>query len=190
MKNNITIEAKKNFLQFILKNHKLKRRESAWILNYLMNHEIVLNKTHFVEKVDKTSRGLRIMTEDTRRQEQPFTFYKEGKAFHNPEQAFHDIRLNWHQSLYVEILFPQAWMNSEYLLVLENNPFYHWNETIPLGTKEKADRAMDSFLYESQRNQILKDINSALENDDRESFDYLSERIHELDYKLSHQSSD
>ena len=36
--------------------------------------------------------------------------------------------MNWRKALYLECVFPEAWQTSQYLSVLEDNPFAPWNE--------------------------------------------------------------
>ena len=88
-----SLEDKKNFISWFVSNHALKRREALWILNYLLNHELLLKQVHFVERVDCTPKGMWFSTDKA--PDESFYFYKSGVRFNNPEQAFHDIRLNW-----------------------------------------------------------------------------------------------
>ena len=57
MYSRVQLKDKKKFLKWFLQRYQMKRRESMWILNYLLNHDIVLNKTKFVEEANKTPRG-------------------------------------------------------------------------------------------------------------------------------------
>jgi len=118
----ISLEAKKIFLGWFLDRHQLKRRESMWILNYLLNHDIVLNKVHFIEAAEKTPRGMMMSTMGTNTE--PFLFYKNGTLFSDPEQAFHEVRLNWQEDMYIELVFSEPWKSAEYLTVLEDNPYF------------------------------------------------------------------
>lgn len=178
----VSLEAKKAFLGWFLDRYQLKRRESMWILNYLLNHDIVLNKVHFVEAADKTNRGIVMSTIGT--DEEAFLFYKSGSEFDNPEQAFHEVRLNWHSDLFIELVFQDAWKSVEYLSVLEDNPFYSWNDAIPERTKKEADKALEAFLMNIQKQRILSQIDEALENDDREAFLALSKNLQTVEKSM------
>lgn len=179
----VSLETKKKFLGWFLDRYQLKRRESMWILNYLLNHDIVLNKVHFVEGADKTNRGIVMSTIGT--SEEAFLFYKNGSEFDNPEQAFHEVRLNWHSELFIELVFQDAWKSEEYLSVLEDNPFYTWNEAVPEETRQKAEQGMDDFYIETQKQRILSLIDDALEQDNREAFLSLSKELQEIEKELS-----
>lgn len=178
MATRISINKKKAFLKDFLENNQLKRHESLWILNYLLNHELILNKVHFVEAAEKTVRGIIISTVDSTGI--PFAFYKEYKKFTNPEQAFHDIRLNWHSELYIELNFPDAWNDSSYLSVLEDNPFYSWNDHIDYEVLQKAEDGMDSFLYEFYKMRLEEAIAEAVDENDEEAFSENAKVLNEL----------
>jgi len=178
MSTGITLDEKKSFLAWFLDRYQLKRRESMWILNYLLNHDIVLNKVHFVENADKTPRGILMSTIGDSRD--AFQFYKDGQLFDNPEQAFHEVRLNWHSHLYIELFFADALKSEEYLGVLEDNPHAKWNDLLDEETINKASKGLDGFLLHEKKMHILFQIDQSLEKDDRERFFSLSEELNQL----------
>ena len=59
---NVNVLEKKRFINWFLNNYQLKRRESVWILNYLMNHERVLEHVHFVDEARLCPKGVVIST--------------------------------------------------------------------------------------------------------------------------------
>lgn len=179
MKKEVSIQSKKDFIAWFLSNHSLKHRAANWILNYLKNHEIILNKIHFVENADKSPRGV-IMT--AKGIDYPdFQFFKDGKIFNNPEQVFHDIRLNWHYDWYIEIAFPNAWQSELYLTVLEDNPYYTWNDAVSEKTEERVNEALDDLSYGVYRNQLLDKIDDALVAGNEEDFNEYSSQLNQLD---------
>ena len=46
------------FCKMVLNNYQLKQRECVWILNYLMSHDQLMHKVHFVEHAKYCPRGL------------------------------------------------------------------------------------------------------------------------------------
>jgi uncharacterized protein YpiB (UPF0302 family) len=178
----IELKEKKRFIKWLLGRYQMKRRESMWILNYLINHDIVLNKTRFVEQVDQTPRGIRIATIGT--DTPAFRFYKEGREFEDPEQAFHEVRLNWHTDLYIEVIFQDAWNSAEYLSILEDNPFAKWNDTITDELSMEVDEALERFQLMERKQELLKEIDAALEGEKRESFLSLTKELRKIDERL------
>lgn len=182
MNTRIQLKEKKQFIKWLLGRYQMKRRESMWILNYLLNHDIVLNKAKFVEQVDKTPRGIRMATIGT--DDPAFKFYKEGQEFQDPEQAFHEVRLNWHTDLYVEVVFQDAWSSKEYLSILEDNPYAKWNDAITEELSMEVDEAIERFQLLERRQELLKEIDLALEDEERESFIELTHELREIEERL------
>jgi len=187
MYSRVQLKDKKKFLKWFLQRYQMKRRESMWILNYLLNHDIVLNKTKFVEEADKTPRGIQMGTVGS--DAEAFRFYKDGLEYDHPEQAFHEVRLNWHTDLYVELLFQESWLSPEYAEVLEDNPYAKWNDRMPDELDQQVDDAVDSFYLQEQRQQLLDEIDRALEMDDRDEFYELTKTLKDVESKLENEVS-
>lgn len=183
MNDRVQLKEKKQFLKWFLQRYQMKRRESMWILNYLLNHDIVLNKAKFVESVEKTPRGIRMSAVGT--DTEAFKFYKDGHAFDNPEQAFHEVRLNWHTDLYIELIFSDAWMSSEFVSVLEDNPFASWNDSISQELSQEVNMAIDQFQLQERKNEVTREIDEALEADNKVRFFELTNELKALEDQLS-----
>lgn len=178
MPEEITVEKKKSYLKWLTRNYQFKVRESLWILDYLYNHQSMLGKTHFVEKVEETPRG--IYLSDRTSPEKDFVFYKKGHSFEDPVQAFHEIRLNWSSDLYLEIDFKEAWQSKEYLSVLEDNPYAPWNEDL---SKDLFYEMKEALRYETMlqnEKKLIEKIDEALRLEDKSQFDQLSKQLHAL----------
>lgn len=182
MSSEITNTDKKHFLKWFTQNYELKRRESLWILDYLYNHDIMLEKTHFVENVDQTSRGIYMTVKGN--QKPAFRFYKNGHAFKDAMQAFHEIRLNWSSSLYIEIDFEDAWEQPNYLAVVEDNPYFPWNENIPNEISATIDNALDYETLIIARKQILNEIDTVLMGGQEDLFNELSNELIAIEQKI------
>lgn len=181
MHTHIPVKDKKKFLGWFLQSYSLKSRESVWILNYLLTHEKTLLHVHFVEEAHTSPRGMVVSTQGEGRV--GFEFYKEGHLFLDPEQAFHDIRLNREQELYLELLFPHARQSEEYSAVLEDNPYHRWNDTIPTETLVRAEDGLAFFLLTQKKQALLGQIDEALEKNDRLTFLALAEEYTRIDAK-------
>ena len=62
----VSVNEKKDFIRWFLNHYQLKRRECVWILNYLMSHDQLMEKVHFVEQAQYCPRGI-IMSSSLRR---------------------------------------------------------------------------------------------------------------------------
>lgn len=175
MERKVLLEHKKAFIKWFSQSHKLRRRESLWILDYLVNHDIVLNRTHFVEHVEATPRGIKLGAAHT--QGLSFIFYKNGVKFEDPEKAFHEIRMNWHEPLYLEIDFPNAYLAPLYIKVLEDNPYAKWNDLVPEDIELMANEAIDEFQLSARKEELIDEIDEALMKEDKERFIELSDEL-------------
>lgn len=171
-----SLEAKKKFIAWFISNHALKRRESLWILNYLLNHELLLKQIHFVEHVEVTPKGMWFSTKQVANES--FYFYKNGVKLNNPEQAFHDIRLNWKEDCYVEMEFDDAYLTMVQFGVLEKNDYCQQDQEVVV-----SDAVIDelaSIQREVYMEQLKLQIDEAIMNGDKENFMRLTQHLQEL----------
>ena len=54
----VSVNEKKDFIRWFLNHYQLKRRECVWILNYLISHDQLMEKVHFVEQAQYCPRGI------------------------------------------------------------------------------------------------------------------------------------
>ena len=169
---------KKKFLNWLVSHETFARREVSWILNYLSNHETILKNVHFIEHSEKTPRGLCIQT--SKNNGEPMSLFLEGSVFVDSDQIFHEIRLNWKKPLYLECRFEKSWENQLYLSVLEDNPFYRWNETMDEQMLQRVDEFFNQKNLEAQVAELYQKIDQALEAEDQEAFIKLSNEVNQL----------
>lgn len=174
----VNVSDKKNFLVWVVNNLSFKKREVIWILNYLINHEAILNNVHFIERADKTPRGLKIVANEI--DDRPIMLYLAEKKFIDTDQVFHEIRMNWKADLYLECVFDDSWQNSQYLSILEDNPYARWNEQV---SGEIIESLNDYFANEEKQAKIdllYQQIDASLESDDYEGFLKLTNELNRL----------
>ncbi|MFC5714235.1 ReoY family proteolytic degradation factor [Thalassorhabdus alkalitolerans] len=172
---------KRDFLRWFLNVHELKRRECAWLLNYLISEDTLLEKVHIVEKAEFCPKALVISANDV--DHIPFSFHKNQHVTMNAERSFHDIRLNPDEDIYLQLNFQDSKGSHKYISVLEENPY------LPNRTEENVFfRLMAEIITEeavrSFRLQSLKvEIDEALLKKDRDSFERLSLEMIQLKRK-------
>lgn len=168
----VSAHEKRDFVKWFLKNYQLKRRESVWILNYLMSHEELLENVHFVEGVEHCPRGMMIST--TSSSGAPFRFYKGTIVSADAEKSFHDMRLHPNEPMYVELKFPDHARVPEFLAVLEDNPYVPMNEEWKKMDQDTAEFVVDSSIRSYQLQVLENQIDQALDEGDRAQFEKLS----------------
>lgn len=174
----INLSDKKRFLNWLVSHVAFSRREVSWILNYLATHETILNNVCFVEHANATPRGIKV--QGTKADEQGITLFLEGKAFVDSDQIFHEIRLNWQKPLYLECDFSHNWSNELFLAVLQDNPYYRWNETLDGEMVARVNAYFSEEDLESQLLGLYKQIDLALEEGNQEHFLELSAAVNQL----------
>jgi uncharacterized protein YpiB (UPF0302 family) len=135
-------------------------------MEYLRSHPTILDRTHFVEEAIHTPRSL-VMTANGM-EGAPFRFYKGNLMTADSEKAFHDIRLNPDQDLYIELVFPKDGC-IEYYGVLEDNP----HVVVKSARKEDCDFAeqfTNDFALSLNKEVLLQRIDEALDARDKERF--------------------
>ncbi|AST92238.1 MULTISPECIES: ReoY family proteolytic degradation factor [Sutcliffiella] len=174
----VSVNEKKEFIRWFLGNYQLKRRECVWILNYLMSHDQLMRKVHFVEQAQFCPRGLVMSTHCV--DEVPFRFYKQNVMTTDAEKSFHDIRLNRDEDIYIQLNFRSAYHSPQYAAVLEENPFMPKN--IQGNEKDRilAEKFLEESLNKFQREKLLSMIDDALDQQDKEAFAKLTEQLKQL----------
>lgn len=183
MNEKISVLKKKKFIKWLTKNYSFKVRESLWILDYLYDYEAILERTHFVEKVHCTPRGIYVSTSNF--DKVGFIFYKNGHTYKDPMQSFHEIRLNQNSDLYFEIALENAWQSNEYLSVLEDNPYALWNDSVSDKLIKEMEKILNDVTIVQARKRLLKQIDESLLLKDKKKFEKLSFQFEKIDQLMN-----
>lgn len=175
----IPVVEKKDFLKSFLQQYELKRRECAWLLNYLMSDDHLMERVHFVEKAAHTPKALIISTKGV--DSIPFSFHKQKHITTDAEKAFHDIRLNQTEDIYIELHFTGAKQYPPYLTVLEDNPYVPENLELAVAFQHEAEKLLDVSIRTFKRDRLLKAIDLALDQGDKTQFHLLVDELQHLD---------
>ncbi|GGE56383.1 ReoY family proteolytic degradation factor [Priestia taiwanensis] len=174
----VSVNEKKDFVKWFLGNYQLKQRECVWILNYLMSHDQLMRKVHFVEHAKYCPRGI-VMSANCVK-ESPFHFYKQNVMTTDAEKSFHDIRLNREEDIYIQLNFKDSFKNAQYVAVVEDNPYLPKNLEGNEKDRMIAERVLEESIQVYQRKKVLQLIDEALDRQDKEAFEQLTERLKAL----------
>lgn len=174
----VSVVDKKTFVRWFLKNYQLKRRECVWILNYLLSNDELLKHIRFVEEAHYCPRGMVMSTVESTGV--PFRFYKGNVMTADAEKSFHDLRLNEKEDMYLQLNFPNIPPSTQYLAVLEENPYMP--ETLLVSEKDRllAEEMLSSSLLVFQQEKLLAQIDEALDKGDEIRFYELSNLLQAL----------
>jgi uncharacterized protein YpiB (UPF0302 family) len=174
----ITISAleKKEFIQWFLNHYKLKRRECVWLLNFIISDEELLENVHFVEHAEYCPKAIIMSSECV--DGISFQFFKKHAMTTEPEKSFHDIRLYREEELYIQLNFKRAISNPEYAAVLEENPYYtpEVSKKYGMDARDVLDEAERAF----QKQSLLRKIDQALVEGDKQAFYVLTEELNTI----------
>lgn len=179
MQTPISVQDKKSFIHWFLNHYQLKKRESVWILNYLVNHHEILANVHFVREARFCPRGIIITAYCS--DEVPFRFYKKQLITTDAEKSFHDIRLNQGEPLYIQLNFKYAKQNAYYVSVLEENPYKPEDVVLKKQDQQTAEKMLNKSLFEYKRNLLKQKIDRALDDTDQNAFLELSAALYKLE---------
>ncbi|MDQ0213686.1 uncharacterized protein YpiB (UPF0302 family) [Oikeobacillus pervagus] len=174
----VSVHEKKDFIRWFLNHYQLKRRESVWILNYLMSHDRLMEKVHFVDDAQYCPRGIVMATHCV--DSAPFRFFKENIMTTDAEKSFHDIRLNKEEEIYIEIRFRGSNLSHQYAAVLEENPYMPKHLKISEKDRVIAENFLKESIYRFRKEKLQKAIDDALDHQDREAFQKLTKELNEL----------
>lgn len=174
----ISVNEKKDFIRWFLSNYQLKRRECVWILNYLMSHDNIMKKVHFVEQAQYCPRGIIMSTHCV--DDVPFRFYKEKVMTTDAEKSFHDIRLNRDEDIYIQLNFRSSFHSPQYVVVLEENPYLPDHLNVNEQDQEIAEQILSKSIYTFQKQKLLKLIDEALDKQNQEEFKRLTDELKKL----------
>lgn len=175
----VSVNEKKDFIRWFLNHFQLKRRESVWILNYLMSHDQLMKKVHFVEEAQYCPRGLIMSTHCV--DDVPFRFYKQHIMTTDAEKSFHDIRLNRNEDIFIQLNFRGAYLSPHYVAVMEENPYMPERLVISEQDRELAEKFLLESMKKFQKERLLEAIDQALERGDRQAFYHLTQQLKKLD---------
>ncbi len=104
------------------------------------------------------------------------------------EKAFHDIRLNHTEEIYIELHFKDQELHAQYLAVLEDNPYLPETKERKQRFETEADVVLTESIRQFQLKKINEEINQALDAHDKDAFLALTEKLNHLLKKLLKQS--
>jgi len=176
---------KKAFIFWFLNQYEMKLRESSWILTYLANHHKVLRHVHFVRDAKFCQRSFIISAKHT--DQIAFKFYRNQLMTTNAEKAFHDIRLNPFEELYIELHFNDANQSPQYASVLEENPFLTDDFYLTEEDKAETENILQYSLQLKKREYLLKEIDQALDQKNEKKFNDLTIELYKIERRLNNQ---
>ncbi|UCZ54792.1 ReoY family proteolytic degradation factor [Bacillus shivajii] len=178
MNNPIPVMEKRDFLKWFLDQYQLKRRECAWLLNFLISDDVLMERVHFVEKAEYCPKALLISANDV--ESVPFAFHKNQHVTMDAEKSFHDIRLNRNEDIYIQLNFKGKHSSPQYLAILEENPYLPINKEEASLQSLFAEMVLDHSIKMYELNVLEREIDQALLDGDERTFHKLAKKYQQL----------
>lgn len=175
----VSITNKKEFVRWFLEHYQLKRRESIWILNYLLGQDELLDNIHFTDEVEYCPRAIVMSTVEM--ESVPFQFYKGNVMTIDAEKSFHDLRLQKNEKMYVQLEFPNSNTCPLYASVREENPYVPQELRVSATDKKIAEQLIEKSVTKINRAMLQQAIDRSLDQQDEKSFIYYTTLLQELD---------
>jgi len=173
MKIPVSIQKKKDFLQWFMQTYNIEAYEMNWFLQELLENERVLFHVHFVQEIQYCPKGIIISTDETN--DVNFLFFKENVQTNDVYTAYHELHLYYNEAFYIQMNFPYSKQNNLYQNVLENEISYDYK------MKEQTEEILTHLLYEGKVKYVKKEIDNALANGNVEKFLHYSTILKTLD---------
>ncbi|MGM8365351.1 ReoY family proteolytic degradation factor [Virgibacillus sp. W0181] len=174
----VPTKEKRNFIYWFLRTYKLKKRESEWLLLYIAEHTEILKNVHFIRGAKKCPRGIELAS--TCSAKPAFLFYKKQLMTIDADKAYHDIRMNKGEHLYIELHFKNAIQSSHYALVLENNPYRTVSHHIQNADRQQTNNLLGQIIFNRKQTELKKKIDSALDHRDSVAFMKFTKELENL----------
>ncbi|WP_277673414.1 ReoY family proteolytic degradation factor [Piscibacillus halophilus] len=174
----VSTNQKRVFIKWYLDNYKTERREMVWLLEYILKREHILQNIHFVFEAHLCPRSIIISTDDEVKR--PFRYYKDHVVTTDVDKAFHDIRLNPDETMYVEIIFDGNRQSVEYAEVLEDNPYLPDDYYLENEDYIFLENILEESSHHSKINILKNKIDYALDIGDVQSFNKWSKELKDL----------
>ncbi|MGM8211611.1 ReoY family proteolytic degradation factor [Virgibacillus sp. W0430] len=171
----VSTEEKQAFIYWFLRNYQMKKQESEWILKYIAKHRDILKNVHFISSVQGCPRSLKLAA--TCSEKPAFIYFKQHLTTLNPDKAYHDIRLNNNEKLFIELHFKDAIQNANYALVREDNPYSTREDVLLAADRKRAEMLLNGILMHKKKLELKRKIDEALDNRDDELFAMLAKKL-------------
>lgn len=168
MTQQVSTAYKKVMIRWLLKRYKMKRKECVWILNYLLSNEKLLDNVHFTEEAHYCPRAMIMSVVET--DQIPFRFYRGNLMTADAEKAFHELRMNPDEAMYIQINIPKDVYASTYYQALVENPYIPEYSKVNKKDKEMADSFLGEMSSSMAENAYSLLIDKALDERDEKEF--------------------
>ncbi|RXT02310.1 YpiB family protein [Ammoniphilus sp. CFH 90114] len=165
---------KRKFIRWFMNNYRFKKIEVKKLFDFLLSHDQILERVHFVDKVHPSSRTILISTVCS--ETIPFEYRKNSKITSNTEEAFQDVKNNHKDRIYILLHFRGKMLSHQYSAVRENfKPQIRDENETPILLRILAEIYLDQQVEDRRLEELDREIDRCLDEGDKELFLKLTE---------------
>lgn len=172
MEVSVSLEEKKDFLQWFIEHQLLETYELNWFIEQLIENDTLLSQIHFVEEINKYDKSVWIGKEDSH----GFSFlFTKGKVrTEDIYTAYHDLMLHPEESLFMYLKFEESMNAKKYQTVIE--PDDRFKQEV----QEHTALFLNEILVSSKRRLLKEYIDKALIAGNVTDFEKYALQLNEL----------
>lgn len=172
MELSVSLEEKKNFLQWFSDYQILETYEINWFLDQLLENDTLLTRIHFVERLSNHHKGIWMGKE----QSHGFSFlFTKGKIkTEDIYTAYHDLQLHPEEPLFIQLDFQESVNAKIYQTVIEPEPDFKQQ------LQEHTTKFLNELLLKGKCDLLKASIDKALVTGNITDFEKYAHQLNEL----------
>lgn len=176
----VSTSEKAAFLQWFLKNHRLKSREARTILDYLVNHVHVLEQITFTSTLPVN--GKTIVVSSMQSDEPGFVYYDHAKKSEDPSKVLGELMAHPNTKRNVMIHFYGSHIHTSYQKLIQTpikEQFQNYKRF--KGYEQVTQSVLEKVQKDTDRATLLSQIDQALDQRNEARFKELTLMLKEMD---------
>ncbi|MFC0561190.1 YpiB family protein [Halalkalibacter alkalisediminis] len=178
MKNWVSTTEKSNFLKWFLQQHQLKHKDARILIEYLLKQHPILENLTFTSSIKPAEKSVIISSMQS---DQPGFVYYNGKTkTEDVSKALGDLMSNPADKLNIVLHFYGKQSNQRYLQLVEPTTNYFVRHKQFQEYSKEVNSLIEKSLIEQEIKKVRDEIDAALDQNDKQLFNRLVERLTEL----------
>jgi uncharacterized protein YpiB (UPF0302 family) len=178
MKNWISTSEKSSFLKWFLQQHQLKHKDARMLLEYIINNHHILENLSIIETIPK--KGRTILISSMQSDKPGFIYYSQHRKTEDVSKALGDLMSNPSDKLYLNLHFYGKQSNHRYLHLVESETNYFVRYKQFKEYEKETKLIIEKSLVDQEINNVRQQIDAALDQNDKQLFNQLVERLQQL----------
>ncbi|ARK32847.1 YpiB family protein [Halalkalibacter krulwichiae] len=178
MNNWISTSEKSSFLKWFLSAHQLKHKDAKMLIEYLLKQHPILENLTFTNSLKLNEKTIVISSMQS---DQPgFIYYNGKRKTEDISKALGDLMTNPADKVYILLHFYGKQANPRYQQLLEPSTNYFVRHKQFQEYSKETNLLIEKALIEQEIKNVREQIDAALDQNDKQLFIKLVERLQEL----------